>query len=63
MNNKEKGEHSRRTCNRKIRCIVKEDHIDDVDDTVVDKNVQMNNFHAHAARSHNKGSKRVGDEL
>ena len=28
-----------------------------------DKNVQMNNFCAHAARSHNKGSQRVGDEM
>ena len=60
---KEKREHSRRTRNRRIGSIVKEDRIDDVDDTVVDKNVRTNDFRAHAARSRNKGSRRIGDEL
>jgi hypothetical protein len=60
--NKKKDYYSRRARSSRIRCIVEKNRIDNMDDTVIDKNVWTNDFRAQAVGS-NKGSRRVGDEL
>ena len=59
---KKKKSYSRRTRKRRISVIIEENRIDDMDHTVIDKNIWTDDLCGGTSRCLNKGSGRVGDK-